>query len=57
MVIGAERRTTTFVVRMFAATELREWLTDAGFGNVELFGDDMSELTLDSRRMLVRATR
>jgi 2-polyprenyl-3-methyl-5-hydroxy-6-metoxy-1,4-benzoquinol methylase len=57
MVIGAERRTTTFVVRLFAATELHEWLTDAGFGNVELFGDEMSELTIDSRRMLVRATR
>jgi 2-polyprenyl-3-methyl-5-hydroxy-6-metoxy-1,4-benzoquinol methylase len=57
MVVGAERRTTTFEVRMFAATEMRDWLTDAGFGNVELFSDDMSELTIESRRMLVRATR
>jgi hypothetical protein len=57
MVVGAERRTTTYGLRMFAATELRDWLADAGFGNVEMFGDDLGDLTIDSRRMLIRATR
>ena len=55
-VVGAERRSTEFTVRMFTPTELRDWLLGAGFGRVEVMDGDGEALQLDSRRMVVRAT-
>ena len=50
-------RRAVFDVRMFAFTELRDWLLDAGFGSVEGCAGDGGPLTAESRRMIVIATR
>ena len=45
-------RTFTYAVRMFVASELRSWLTDAGFASVESYGGDGSPLSASSWRMI-----
>lgn len=50
-------RKTEYSVRFYTFTELRSLLLDAGFSSVEGFGHDGQPLTLDSRRMIVVATR
>lgn len=52
---GGRLRRTEMSVRIFSFTELREWLLDAGFRQVEAFGRDGSPFTLESARMAVRA--
>jgi SAM-dependent methyltransferase len=44
-----------FSVRTFAFTELRDWLLDAGFGEVAGYGAEGEPLALGSRRMVVVA--
>lgn len=50
-------RRTAYSVRLFAFTELRDWLAAAGFTGVEGFGGDGGPLTFESRRMIVTAAR
>jgi SAM-dependent methyltransferase len=50
-------RAIPFFIRTFTFTELRDWLLDAGFTNVEGYGEDGGPLTLDSRRMITLAHR
>jgi SAM-dependent methyltransferase len=50
-------RHTSFVVRLYTFTELRDWLLRAGFSTVDGYGDEGGALTLDSRRMIIVATR
>jgi SAM-dependent methyltransferase len=53
-----ETRRAHFSVRLFTYTELRDWLLQAGFGDVAGYDWENGEaLTLESRRMLVVATR
>jgi hypothetical protein len=51
---GAVRR-SAYSVRLFAFTELRDWLTAAGFGTVDGYGDGGDSLTANSQRMIVAA--
>ncbi len=48
-------RRMRFFTRMFTFTELRDWLLDAGFASVDVFDEQGAPLSLESRRMLVRA--
>ena len=48
-------RTLTFVKRLFAFPELRDWCTAAGFTNVTGYGEDGRPLKLDHNRMVVIA--
>lgn len=50
-------RKTVYSVRFFTFTELRDLLLDAGFAAVRGVGHDGNQLTLESRRMIVIATR
>jgi SAM-dependent methyltransferase len=50
-------RKTEYSVRFYTFTELRSLLLDVGFSSVEGLGHDGKPLTLDSRRMIVVATR
>lgn len=50
-------RRAVFEVRLFAFTELRDWLHDAGFRSVDGRAGDGGPLTAESRRMIVIATR
>jgi SAM-dependent methyltransferase len=50
-------RKTTYSVRFFTFTELRDLLLDVGFAAVRAVGHDGKPLTLESRRMIVIATR
>ena len=48
-------REVTFVVRLFAFTELRDWLTAAGFTDIHVRGEDGGPLTTRHERMVVSA--
>jgi hypothetical protein len=50
-------RHTSFDIRQFAFTELREWLLDVGFGRVDGLDERGAPLTMGSRRMIVVAHR
>ncbi len=50
-------RKTVYSVRFYTFTELRDLLLDVGFSTVEAFGHDGQPLTLETRRMVVIATR
>jgi hypothetical protein len=50
-------RQSTFFVRLFSFTELRAWLLEAGFDEVEGFDGDGSRLTASSPRLLIRARK
>jgi SAM-dependent methyltransferase len=50
-------RKTSYSVRFFTFTELRDLLLDVGFAPVRGVGHDGNPLTLESRRMIVIATR
>lgn len=50
-------RRTSFVVRLFTFTELRDWLLDAGFSEVRAYGEEATPLSTGSRRMTVIARR
>ncbi len=50
-------RQSSFFVRMFSYTELRDWLLQAGFREVAGFDGDGSTLTTASRRMIVVAEK
>jgi SAM-dependent methyltransferase len=53
---GRARR-MRFFVRMFTFPELRDWLLSAGFSMVDGFDEAGAPLALESRRMLVVATK
>jgi SAM-dependent methyltransferase len=57
IVRGGKVRKTEYSVRFYTFTELRSLLLDAGFSSVESVGHDGTPLTLESRRMIVIATR
>ena len=57
MIRGGQMRKTVYSVRFYTYTELRDLLLDAGFSSVEGVGHDREPLTLESRRMIVIATR
>lgn len=46
-----------FFVRHFTFVEIRDWLLQAGFSQVQGYGYDGEPLALDSRRMIVLATK
>ena len=48
-------RDASFTLRMFTFPELRDWLSAAGFTEVEGYGEDGLPLTPDHRRMIVTA--
>jgi SAM-dependent methyltransferase len=48
-------RCTQFSTRLFAFTEIRGWLREAGFSSVEAFDRDGTPFTIESRRMAVVA--
>lgn len=48
-------RTLTFVKRLFAFPELRDWLTASGFTGVAGYGEDGRPLKADHHRMIVVA--
>ncbi len=50
-------RRTSFFTRLFSYTELRDWLLEAGFVSVDGFAGDGSPLRMDSRRMILIATK
>lgn len=51
---GRARR-LSFVKRLFAFPELRDWLFAAGFADVSGYGEDGQPLTADHRRMVIVA--
>ena len=57
IVRGGKARKTEYSVRFYTFTELRSLLFDADFSSVEGVGHDGNPLTLESRRMIVIATR
>lgn len=57
VVRGGRVRRADHRVRCFTFTELRDWLLAAGFARVDAFDRGGEELTSESRRMLVIATR
>jgi SAM-dependent methyltransferase len=46
-----------FSVRMFVAAELRDWLLEAGFVDVDVYDEVGEPLTIESRRMISVARR
>ena len=54
---GGRTRRVRFFVRLFTFTELRDWLTAAGFTAVHGYGDDAAPLTPASRRLIVTGER
>src|SRR5262249_29247573 len=50
-------RHTTYVIRHFTFTELRDWLLDAGFSAVDGYDERGGLLSMESRRMIVVARR
>ncbi len=54
---GGRERSFDFVVRMFTAAELRDWLRAAGFRETSAFGEDGEPLTLEHRRMTLVARK
>jgi len=57
LIRGGHVRKTGYSVRFFTYTELRDLLLGVGFSSVEGVGHDGKPLTLESRRMIVIATR
>jgi SAM-dependent methyltransferase len=57
IVRGGRVRKTVYSVRFYTFTELRDLLLAAGFSSVEAVGHDGQPLTLETRRMVVIATR
>ncbi|MBA2384147.1 MAG: class I SAM-dependent methyltransferase [Actinobacteria bacterium] len=57
IVRGGKVRKTEYSVRSYTLTELRSLLLDVGFTAVDAVGHDGKPLTLESRRMVVVATR
>ncbi len=52
---GGDPRTFEFSIRMFTFTELRDWLLDAGFSEVDGYSGGGEELTVESPRMVLVA--
>lgn len=55
MIRDGRSRRVSFVKRLFAFPELRDWLIAAGFGSVAACGEDGRRLTADHQRMIVVA--
>jgi len=55
VVRGGTARELTFVVRLFAFTELRDWLLRAGFVDPTVCGEDGEDLAARHERMVVTA--
>jgi SAM-dependent methyltransferase len=53
---GCSRR-FSFSVRMFVAVELRNWLAEAGFGEIDFYDGEGNPLTAQGRRMITIARR
>jgi len=50
-------RRVPYYVRFFTFPEIRDWLRQAGFDEIEGYGGDGEPLTVESRRMIVVARR
>lgn len=57
LIRGGKVRRFRYFVRLFSFTEIRDWLTEAGFNQVEGLAGDGSELSVGSTRLLVKAKR
>ena len=53
---GGRMRRTRFSLRVFAFTEIRDWLGDAGFHDVQACDRDGARFEVDSARMVVLAS-
>jgi SAM-dependent methyltransferase len=54
---GKPTRMIPWQLRIFPLTELKSWLHDAGFTNVQAFGPDSEVFRCDSERLIVVAQR
>jgi SAM-dependent methyltransferase len=54
---GGRTRRIQFFVRLFTFTELRDWLVAVGFTDVNGYGEDATQLSPTSRRMIATAQR
>ncbi|MFK7743387.1 MAG: class I SAM-dependent methyltransferase [Planctomycetota bacterium] len=54
---GRPLRELSYTLRLFTFSELRSWLLDAGFAHVQAFGADAEMLRVDSRRMILVASK
>ncbi|MGK0201004.1 MAG: SAM-dependent methyltransferase [Planctomycetota bacterium] len=54
---GQQTRMIPWQLRLFPLTELKSWLHDAGFANVQAFGPDGEVFRCDSERLIVVAQR
>lgn len=54
---GQQTRMIPWQLRLFPLTELKSWLHDAGFANVQAFGSDGEVFRCDSERLIVVAQR
>ncbi len=54
---GQPTRMIPWQLRLFPLTELKSWLHDAGFANVQAFGPDGEVFRCDSERLIVVAQR
>ena len=54
---GQPTRMIPWQLRLFPLTELKSWLLDAGFANVQAFGVDGEVFRCDSERLIVVAQR
>ncbi|CAB3764379.1 class I SAM-dependent methyltransferase [Paraburkholderia solisilvae] len=50
-------RSVTYDIRIFTFTELAGWLRSAGFSQIFGYGSEGERFTVDSKRMLILATR
>lgn len=57
VVRGGRLRRFHLFVRLFAPSELRDWLCTAGFADVDALGEDGEPLSLAHRRMILVATK
>jgi ubiquinone/menaquinone biosynthesis C-methylase UbiE len=55
IVRGGQSRKTVYSVRLFAASEIKAWLEEAGFTSVRITDPDGEPFTTASRRMVCRA--
>jgi SAM-dependent methyltransferase len=57
IVRDGQTRRFDLLVRMFVAAELRDWLLEAGFVDVDFYDEEGEPLTIESRRMISVARR
>jgi ubiquinone/menaquinone biosynthesis C-methylase UbiE len=57
LVAGGSRRSFTYTLRVYTATELARMLVDMGFGEIECFGDPVGGKLERETRLVIRARK